>query len=118
LTVLSYDPDTILVPSGENATDVISRLWAPLFSATQLMSNAIILRIGRVCESSEMEIWNREWLQAQRVVERSWVAGMQLPNLMPKYEGERWRKTTWAESMSSVYEGGAERECSDLTDAR
>jgi len=32
LIVLSYDPDTILVPSGENATDVIGRLWAFIFS--------------------------------------------------------------------------------------
>ena len=32
LIVLSYDPDTILVPSGENATDVISRLWAFVFT--------------------------------------------------------------------------------------
>ena len=30
--MLSYDPDTILVPSGENATDVIARLWALVFS--------------------------------------------------------------------------------------
>jgi hypothetical protein len=45
LIVLSNDPaDTILVPSGENATDVISPLWAFVFSATQLMSVAIILR--------------------------------------------------------------------------
>ncbi|KOO33090.1 hypothetical protein Ctob_007848 [Chrysochromulina tobinii] len=32
LIVLSNDPDTILVPSGENATDMISRLWAFVFS--------------------------------------------------------------------------------------
>jgi hypothetical protein len=34
LIVLSHDPDTILVPSGENATDVIGwcRLWAFIFS--------------------------------------------------------------------------------------
>jgi hypothetical protein len=32
LIVLSHDPDTILVPSGENATDVIGRLWALVFS--------------------------------------------------------------------------------------
>ena len=29
---LSADPDTILVPSGENATDVIRSLWASVFS--------------------------------------------------------------------------------------
>jgi hypothetical protein len=33
-----------LVPSGENATDVMLRLWALVFSATKLMSFAIILR--------------------------------------------------------------------------
>jgi hypothetical protein len=32
LIVLSYDPDTILVPSGENATDVTQLLWAFVFS--------------------------------------------------------------------------------------
>ncbi len=32
LIVLSTDTDTILVPSGENATDVISLLWAFVFS--------------------------------------------------------------------------------------
>jgi len=32
LIVLSHDPDTILVPSGENATDVIMLLWALVFS--------------------------------------------------------------------------------------
>jgi hypothetical protein len=32
LTVLSADPDTILVPSGENATELIFPLWAFVFS--------------------------------------------------------------------------------------
>jgi hypothetical protein len=32
LIVLSNDPDTILVPCGENATDVISRLCVFVFS--------------------------------------------------------------------------------------
>ena len=32
LIVWSHDPDTILVPSGENATDVIGWLWALVFS--------------------------------------------------------------------------------------
>ena len=32
LIVLSNDPDTILVPSGENATDMIMLLWAFVFS--------------------------------------------------------------------------------------
>ena len=32
LIVLSSDPDTILVPSGENATDMIQSLWALTFS--------------------------------------------------------------------------------------
>jgi hypothetical protein len=31
LIVLSYDPDTILVPSGENATDATPMLWAFVF---------------------------------------------------------------------------------------
>jgi hypothetical protein len=31
LIVLSHDPDTILVPSGENATDVMVLLWAFVF---------------------------------------------------------------------------------------
>ena len=40
LIVLSYDPDTILVPSGENATDVISRLWALVFRLNSSRSSA------------------------------------------------------------------------------
>jgi len=32
LIVLSSDPDTILVPSGENATELMSPLWAFIFS--------------------------------------------------------------------------------------
>ncbi len=32
MIVLSADPDTILVPSGENATDEIQPLWAFVFS--------------------------------------------------------------------------------------
>jgi hypothetical protein len=32
LIVSSADPDTILVPSGENATDVMVLLWAFIFS--------------------------------------------------------------------------------------
>ena len=32
LIVLSPDPDTILVPSGENATEEILQLWALVFS--------------------------------------------------------------------------------------
>jgi hypothetical protein len=32
LIVLSYDPETIFVPSGEKATDEISLLWAFVFS--------------------------------------------------------------------------------------
>ena len=44
LIVPSSDPDTILVPSGENTTDRMVSLWALVFSATQLMSFAIILR--------------------------------------------------------------------------
>ena len=32
LIVWSYDPDTILVPSGENATDMMVLLWAFIFS--------------------------------------------------------------------------------------
>ena len=32
LIVLLLDPDTILVPSGENATDTIQLLWASVFS--------------------------------------------------------------------------------------
>ena len=44
VTVPSNDTDTILVPSGENATDVMPLLWAFVFFATHLMSAAIILR--------------------------------------------------------------------------
>ena len=42
LIVLSADPDTILVPSGEHTTDRIRSAF--VFSTAQLMSVAIILR--------------------------------------------------------------------------
>jgi hypothetical protein len=32
LIVPSYDPETILVPSGENATELMALLWAFVFS--------------------------------------------------------------------------------------
>ena len=44
LIVPSIDPDTIFVPSGEKTTEMMATLWALVFSATQLMSIAIILR--------------------------------------------------------------------------
>jgi hypothetical protein len=50
LIIPSPDPDTIFVPSGEKATDMTRMTvlspspWAVVFSATQLMSIAIILR--------------------------------------------------------------------------
>ena len=62
----SFDPDTILVPSGENATEMMDSLWAFDFSATQLMSNANIpANKRRVCFGS-MEIWDHERLQARK----------------------------------------------------
>jgi hypothetical protein len=44
LIVPFFDPEAILVPSEENVTEVTSSLLALAFSATQLMSVAIILR--------------------------------------------------------------------------
>ena len=73
MIVLSNDPDTILVPSGENATDLIKSLWAFVFSATQLMSVAIILRtrekkrgLGCMHAFGSMEIWDHKRLQARK----------------------------------------------------
>ena len=40
LIVLSSDPDTILVPSGENATDQIKPLWALVFSLNSFSLSA------------------------------------------------------------------------------
>ena len=71
LIVPSVDPDTLLVPSGENATDQMVSLWAIVFSATQLMSIAIILRTRDVCVFGSMEIWDHERLQARRALDRS-----------------------------------------------
>ena len=71
LIVLSCDPDTILVPSGENATDRMMSLWAFVFSATQFMSIAIILRTRDVFLFSSMEIWDHERLQARRSIDGS-----------------------------------------------
>ena len=51
LIVLSDDPDTILVPSGENATDMISQLWALVFS---LNSSSLPAR-----QASKRQFWPR-----------------------------------------------------------
>ena len=40
LIVLSSDPDTILVPSGENTTDLIQLLWAFVFSLNSPSASA------------------------------------------------------------------------------
>ena len=51
LIVLSSDPDTILVPSGENATDLIQSLWAFVFS---VFSSSVPAR-----EARNRQIWPR-----------------------------------------------------------
>jgi hypothetical protein len=40
LIVLSSDPDTILVPSGENATDMMQSLWAFVFTLNSPSASA------------------------------------------------------------------------------
>ncbi len=49
LIVLSYDPDKILVPSGENATDLTASLWAFVFS---LNSSSLSARQAK---------WRQSW---------------------------------------------------------
>jgi len=44
LIVLSHEPDTILLPSGENATEEIELLWAWAFS---LLSSRVPVWEGR-----------------------------------------------------------------------
>jgi hypothetical protein len=51
LIVLSHDPDTILVPSGENATDEITQLWAFVFS---LSSSSVSAR-----QANRRQSWPR-----------------------------------------------------------
>ena len=51
LIVRSSDPETILVPSGENATDLIHRLWASVFS---LNSSSFAAR-----QASRRQFWQR-----------------------------------------------------------
>ena len=51
MIVLSNDPDTILVPSGENATDLIQSLWASVFS---LSCSIVPAR-----EASKRQFWPR-----------------------------------------------------------
>ena len=48
LIVLSSDPDTIFVPSGEKATDLIQSLWALVFSATKARDEASARKQGSV----------------------------------------------------------------------
>jgi len=51
LIVNSHDPDTILVPSGENATDVIQLLWASVFSLNSPSASAR--------QASRRQFWTR-----------------------------------------------------------
>ena len=51
LIVPSFDPETILVPSGENATDVMMLLWALVFS---LNSSSLSAR-----QASRRQFWPR-----------------------------------------------------------
>jgi hypothetical protein len=51
LIVSSYDPETILVPSGDNATDLIEPLWALVFS---LKSSSLPAR-----QASSRQFWPR-----------------------------------------------------------
>jgi hypothetical protein len=51
LIVLSFDPDTILVPSGENAADVMPSLWAFVFS---LSSSSLAVR-----QANKRQFWPR-----------------------------------------------------------
>jgi hypothetical protein len=72
LIVPSYDPETIFVPSGEKATDMISLPWAVVFSATQLMSIAIILRTREKKRGlGSVEIRDHKRLQVRRALEGS-----------------------------------------------
>ena len=52
LIVLSADPDTILIPSGENATETITPLWALVFS---LSSSSLPAR-----QASTRQFWPKE----------------------------------------------------------
>ena len=66
LVVRSADPETIFVPSGEKATDVTE--LPQVFSATQLMSIAIILRTKEACVFGSMQTWDHERLQSRRAL--------------------------------------------------
>ena len=48
LMVLSLDPDTIVVPSGENTTELMKLLWALVFSATKARDEASARKQGSV----------------------------------------------------------------------
>ena len=69
LIVLSSDPDTILVPSGENATDLIQSLCAFVFSlnssslSARQVSYSVLAKEGRFggsCtpESQTLIVWS------------------------------------------------------------
>jgi hypothetical protein len=89
LIVPSSDPDTILVPSGENATDRMVSLWVFVFSATQLMSIAIILRTKETCVIGSMEICGTTSGCKLEGRLKGLDAGMQQPTACRKYEGDR-----------------------------
>ena len=51
LIVLSFDPDTILVPSGENAAERMKSLWALVFS---VLRSSVAAR-----QASRHQFWPR-----------------------------------------------------------
>ncbi len=56
------------MPSGEKATDVTELPRALVFSATQLMSIAIILRTKEACVFGSMQTWDHGRLQSRRAL--------------------------------------------------
>ena len=61
LIVSSSDPETILVPSGENATDPMTSLWAFVFS---LSSSSLAAR-----QASRRQFWPRRAILSSRRTE-------------------------------------------------
>ena len=109
LIFLSLPADTIFVPSGENATELMPPLWAFVFSAAQLMSIANILRTREKYKRLRLyvrafgSIWRYGTTSGCKLEGRLTCLGadMQQPTACRKDEGTRVRRV-WLRSSSQT----------------
>ena len=69
---LSYDPDTIRVPSGEYDTEEIQPLWAPCFSTT---SDRVVASVHGTCVPELSRCVVAVWAATAQTYATGWQCG-------------------------------------------